>query len=111
MALGHLDAAGGYLTDDELVIKAEIPGFSKDDVSVELKDNTLVLKGERRREAEVKEESYHRMERAYGALQRSFLLPTMVDQEKVKASYKDRVLELRLPKAEAAKAKRIAITG
>jgi len=67
----------------------------------------LRRKGERRREAEVKEESYHRRERSYRAFQRSFLLPTMVDQEKVKAAYKDGVLELRLPKAEAAKAKRL----
>ncbi len=100
-----------YETDDALVIKAELPGFSKEDVSVDLKDNTLVLKGERRRETEVKEESYHRMERTYGGFQRSFLLPTMVDQERVKATYKDGVLELRLPKVEVAKPKRIAIGG
>lgn len=100
-----------YETSDALVLKAEIPGFSKEDVSVELKDHTLILKGERQREAEVKEENYQRLERAYGTFQRSFLLPTTVDQEKVKASYKDGVLELRLPKVEAAKPKRIAISG
>ena len=100
-----------YETNDALVIKAELPGFVKEDVSLEIKDNTLLLKGERRREGEVKEENYHRMERTYGAFQRSFLLPTMVDQEKVKATYKDGVLELRLPKIEAAKPKRIMING
>lgn len=100
-----------YETSDALVLKAEIPGFSKEDVSVELKDHTLILKGERQREAEVKEENYQRLERAYGTFQRSFLLPTTVDQEKVQASYKDGVLELRLPKVEAAKPKRIAISG
>jgi len=100
-----------YDTNDALVLKAELPGFSKEDVSVELKDNTLILKGERKREAEVKEENYHRLERAYGAFQRSFSLPATVDQEKVKANYKDGVLELRLPKVEVAKPKRITIAG
>jgi HSP20 family protein len=59
----------------------------------------------------VKDEQYHRAERAYGAFQRSFVLPAMVDQDKVQATYADGVLELRLPKSEAAKPKRIAITG
>ncbi len=100
-----------YETDDALVLKAELPGFSKEDVGVELKDNTLVLKGERKHEAEVKEENYHRTERAYGAFHPSFLLPTAVEQEKVKATYKDGILELRLPKAAEAKPKRISISG
>jgi HSP20 family protein len=98
-----------YETDDALVLKAELPGFSKDDINIELKDNTLVIKGERKREDEVKEGGYHRTERVYGAFQRSFMLPTTVDQEKVKAAYKDGVLELRLPKVLAAQPKRIAV--
>jgi HSP20 family protein len=100
-----------YETDNALVMKAELPGFSKDDIQIELKDNTLVIRGERKREDEVKEGSFHRMERVYGAFQRSFLLPTTVDQGKVQAVYKDGVLELRLPKVEAAQPKRIAISG
>jgi HSP20 family protein len=100
-----------FETDEALVMKAELPGFSKDDISIEMKENTLVIKGERKREDEVKEGNYHRMERAYGAFQRSFLLPTTVDQEKVRASYKDGVLELRLPKVQAAQPKRIAVTA
>jgi HSP20 family protein len=100
-----------YETDDALVMKAELPGFSKDDISIEMKENTLVIKGERKREDEVKEGSYHRTERVYGAFQRSFLLPTTVDQEKVSAGYKDGVLELRLPKVQAAQPKRIAVTA
>ncbi len=100
-----------YETDTALVMKAELPGFSKDDIQIELKDNTLVIRGERKREDEVKEGSFHRMERVYGAFQRSFLLPTTVDQGKVQAVYKDGVLELRLPKVEAAQPKRIAISG
>ena len=100
-----------YETDDALVMKAELPGFSKDDISIEMKENTLVIRGERKREDEVKEGSYHRSERVYGAFQRSFLLPTTVDQEKVRAAYKDGVLELRLPKVQAAQPKRIAVTA
>ena len=100
-----------YETDDALILKAELPGVSKDDVSIEIHQNTLILRGQRKHEAEVKEENYHRVERAYGSFQRSFMLPTLVDQEHVQATYKDGVLELRLPKSEAAKPKRIAITG
>jgi HSP20 family protein len=100
-----------YETDDALILKAELPGVSKDDVSIEIHQNTLILRGQRKHEAEVKEEHYHRVERAYGTFQRSFMLPTLVDQEHVQATYKDGVLELRLPKSEAAKPKRIAITG
>jgi HSP20 family protein len=100
-----------YETDEAVVLKAELPGVSKEDVTVEVHQNTLILRGQRRHEAEVKEENYHRVERAYGTFQRSFVLPTMVDQEHVQATYKDGVLELRLPKSEAAKPKRIAITS
>jgi HSP20 family protein len=99
-----------YETDDALVLKAELPGFSKDEINIEMKDNTLVIKGERKREDEVKEGSYHRTERVYGTFQRSFMLPTTVDQEKVRAAYKDGVLELRLPKVQAAQPKRIAVS-
>src|SRR5919109_5575877 len=99
-----------FETDEALVMKAELPGFSKDDIGIELKENTLVIKGERKREDDMKEGNYHRVERAYGAFQRSFLLPTTVDQERVQASYKDGILELRLPKVPAAQPKRIAVS-
>lgn len=98
-----------YETDAALVMKAELPGFSKDDIQIELKENALVIRGERKREDEVKEGSFHRTERVYGAFQRSFLLPTTVDQGKVEASYNNGVLELRLPKVEKAQPKRISI--
>jgi len=100
-----------YETDDALVMKAELPGVSKDDVSVDVHQNTLTLRGQRKHETEVKDEHYHRVERTYGTFQRSFVLPTMVDQEKVQATFKDGVLELRLPKLESAKSRRIAING
>jgi HSP20 family protein len=98
-----------YETDDALVLTADLPGVSKDEVSIEIHQNTLMLRGERHPEAAVKDEHYHRRERTYGPFQRSFVLPAMVDQEKVQANYRDGVLELRLPKSEAAKPKRIAI--
>jgi HSP20 family protein len=100
-----------YETDDALILTADLPGVSKDEVSIEVHNNTLILRGERKHDAAVREDSYHRMERAYGPFQRAFVLPTMVDQKHVQATYKDGVLELRLPKSEAAKPRRIAITG
>lgn len=98
-----------YETEDEIVLKAELPGVNKDDVSVEVTDNLLILKGERRAEKEIKEENYHRRERVYGAFQRSFTLPNIVDKEKVRARYKDGVLEITLPKASEAKPKQIKV--
>ena len=98
-----------YETDDALVFQAELPGVSKDAVSIEIHQNTLILRGERKHAAEVPADRYHRSERTYGTFQRSFVLPTVVDQEKVQATYHDGVLELRLPKSEAAKPRRIAI--
>jgi HSP20 family protein len=80
-------------------------------VHVEIHDNVLTIKGARKRESDVKDEQYHRVERAYGAFQRSFRLPVLVDANKVKASFKAGVLELTLPKAEEAKPKRIGITA
>jgi HSP20 family protein len=100
-----------YETDDALVIKAELPGVSKDDVSIDVHENTLTLRGQRKHEAEVKDAQYHRVERTYGSFQRSFTLPSMIDYEKVQATFKDGVLELHLPKSETAKPKRIAING
>ena len=100
-----------YETDDALVLIAELPGVYKDDVSIEVHSNTLLLRGERKPEAAVQDERYYRRECAYGPFQRSFVLPTMVDQDKVQATYHDGILELHLPKSEAAKPKRIAITG
>jgi HSP20 family protein len=99
-----------YEGDEAFTLTAELPGFSKDDVQVEIKDNRLTLRGERKREAEVKEAHYHRVERVYGAFQRSIRLPAMVDADKAEAVFKDGVLKLTLPKAEEAKPKPISIT-
>ena len=98
-----------YETDDAFLLKADLPGFTKDDVTIEMQQNRLIIRGERKRETETKEDQYHRLERAYGRFERAFWLPTTVDAEKIQATFKDGVLELRLPKSEAAKPKRIAI--
>jgi HSP20 family protein len=99
-----------YETDEAFMLKAELPGFSKEDVQIELHDTRLTLRGERQHEADAKEEQYHRRERAYGCFERVFWLPTPVDADKIQATFKDGVLELCLPKSEAAKPKRIPIT-
>jgi HSP20 family protein len=98
-----------YENTDSVVVKAELPGVEKDQISVEVKDGILSLRGERKFEKEVKEESYHRIERAYGSFQRSFSLPVSVDQEKVTAKFKNGVLEVKLPKKEQAKPKQIKV--
>jgi HSP20 family protein len=98
-----------YEKNDSVVVKAELPGVERDQISVEVKDGILSLRGERKFEKEVKEESYHRIERAYGSFQRSFSLPVSVDQEKVTASFKNGVLEVTLPKKEQAKPKQIQV--
>ena len=97
--------------DEAFTLKAELPGFSKDDVQVEIKDNKLTLKGERKRETEVKETQYHRVERVYGTFERSIRLPAVVDADKTEAIFKDGVLKLTLPKADEAKPKAIKITA
>jgi HSP20 family protein len=98
-----------YEKDGTIVLKAELPGIDPKDVDVRVENNILTLKGERRFEAEVKQESYQRVERAYGAFSRSFTLPTVVDTDNIKAEFKDGVLRMSLPKKEEAKPKQISI--
>jgi HSP20 family protein len=100
-----------YDTGDALMVRVELPGIAKDDVHVELHENTLTLRGERKPNPQVKEGQYYRQERLYGPFQRTFTLPTLVDTGKVQAMYRDGLLELKLPKHEAAKPKRITIAG
>ncbi|HVB28475.1 MAG TPA: Hsp20/alpha crystallin family protein [Terriglobia bacterium] len=99
-----------YETDDNLVLKAELPGINPNDVEVRVEDNTLYLKGERKVEKEAKEENLHRVERSYGAFSRTFALPGSIDADKVEAKYKDGVLTLTMPKREEAKPKTIKIS-
>ena len=98
-----------YETAENLILKAELPGLSKNDIDIQVRDNRLTLKGERRHEKEVKEENYLRVERAYGAFQRVFSLPTDIQPDKIHATFKDGVLEVTIPKAEVAKPKQITV--
>jgi HSP20 family protein len=90
-----------YETADALILKAELPGFSREDVNLEIKQHALLLRGSRPREFEVAVEHYHCIERMSGAFQRIFLLPTTIDSEKVTISCQDGLLNVRLPKAGA----------
>jgi HSP20 family protein len=98
-----------YETPDSVVLKAELPGLSTQDIDIQVRDNVLTLKGERRLQKEVKEESYLRLERAYGSFQRAFTLPAAIQADKIRAVFKDGVLEVNIPKAEEAKPKQIKI--
>jgi len=98
-----------YEQDNNIVLKAELPGVDPKDVDIQLENNTLTLRGERKLDKEVKKENYHRVERAYGTFTRSFTLPAVVDQNNIKAEFKDGVLRVTLPKREEAKPKQIQI--
>ena len=98
-----------FETENEIVIKAELPGMASKDIDIKLENNVLVLRGERHFEKEAKNENYHRVERSYGNFSRSFALPAFVDELKVRAEYKDGLLKIMLPKKELAKAKEIKI--
>ena len=99
-----------YETDGEIMVQAELPGVDRKDISLNLEKNVLTLKGERRFEKETKEENYHRIERAYGGFSRSFSIPAIVDEEKIKADYKDGILRIALPKKEQVRPKQIQIS-
>jgi HSP20 family protein len=94
---------------DDIVVKAEIPGMDKDNIEVNLAHHTLTIKGEKKKEEEVKEENYYRSERSYGSFFRTLELPKDVHADKVKATFKNGVLEVRMPKTEEAKAKEIKV--
>ena len=101
-----LDIAEGR---DKFVIKAELPGVKQSDINVCVEGEVLNIEGERKKEQEVKEKKYHRIEIFYGTFSRSLVLPDYVDASKINAAYKDGVLELTLPKKEKAKPKEIKI--
>lgn len=95
---------------DAYLIRAELPGMKREDVNVEFKEEVLTVSGERKYEEPAAGVEYHRSERAFGRFSRSFRLPKTIKQEDIKATYQDGLLEIHVPKADAAKARQIAIT-
>jgi HSP20 family protein len=98
-----------YEEKDDIVVKAELPGIDKNNIEVNITDHMLTIKGEKKKEDEIKEENYYRSERSYGSFIRTLELPKDVHTDKVKASFKDGILEVRLPKTEEAKAKEVKV--
>jgi HSP20 family protein len=98
-------------TKDALVVKLEVPGLDPKDIQIELQENLLTVKGEKKQEKEEKDERYHRVERSYGAFARSVRLPVGVDGSKVSATFKNGLLTVTLPKTPAAKGTTIPIKG
>ncbi len=95
--------------NDQYVLKADLPGLNKDEIQLNFTGNVLEIKGERKEETERKEKGFYHSERRYGSFARVVEFPTEVQTDKAKASYKDGVLELVIPKSEASKPKQIKI--
>ncbi len=98
-----------YEDENNIVIKADLPGMDQKDIEVKVENNTLIIKGEKKFEDEEKKDNYHRIERFYGTFQRAFTLPDTVDVEKIKAAYKNGVLEITIPKKPETKPKQIKV--
>ena len=96
---------------DEFVVTAELPGLTEKDIKITLKENQLVISGEKKVEEETDNETYHCCERSYGKFERAILLPTEIDANKTEARVKDGVLMIKLPKAEKVKPKEITISA
>jgi len=109
---GGLPAAGEispsidvFEEGDDVVVKAELPGMKKEDLSVDFSDGTVTISGEKKQEEKIDQKNYHMIERSYGSFTRSLRMPTEVRADKAKATFKEGVLEIRVPKTEEAKKK------
>jgi HSP20 family protein len=96
-------------TENELILKADLPEVKQEQIDIRVEDGTLTLRGERKFESAANEKGYHRIERSYGAFSRSFTLPDTIDPEQVKATFKDGVLTVTLPKKEISKPRQIKV--
>jgi HSP20 family protein len=96
-------------TEEHFVLRADLPGLAEEDVTIEVEDNVLTVSGERKAEHEATKEGYHRVERAFGSFSRSLTLPEGVDAEAVSANFDRGVLEIRIPKPEQRKPRKISI--
>jgi HSP20 family protein len=98
-------------TEEHFVLRADLPGMSEEDIKIEFEDGTLTVSGERKAEQEDNKQGYYRVERAFGAFSRSLTLPKGIDAEAVTANFDRGVLEIRIPKPEERKPRRIEIGG
>jgi HSP20 family protein len=98
-------------TDDDFVLRADLPGLSENDVNIELEDNVLTISGERKAEHEQRKEGYYRVERAFGSFSRSLTLPEGINPDQVRASFDRGVLEVRIPKPEERKPRKVTISA
>jgi HSP20 family protein len=96
--------------EGDIVVKTELPGMTKDDIEVNITENRITLSGEKKKEEKIEKKDYYRLERSYGSFHRTFDLPAEVQTDKAKASFKNGVLEVRIPKTEEAKEKVKKIT-
>jgi len=96
-------------TEHSYVVRAELPGVNKEDVTITIEDGVLTIAGEKKREEEHKDQSWHRVERSYGSFQRTLSLPKGVDGDKAEAAYKDGILTVELPKHDQAKPKTLKV--
>ena len=97
-------------TDDQVIVRAEIPGMDKKDIDITASDGLLTIKGEKKQEKEEEKEDYRFVERRYGSFSRSLRIPTGVEADKIDASYKDGVLTVKMPKGENARTRKIQIS-
>lgn len=95
--------------NDNYYVRAEIPGIKKEDVKISVRGNAISVSGERKQESETKNKTFHRVERSYGRFRRTVTLPSEIDADTVKATYKDGILTITLPKPESAKPKEIEV--
>jgi len=98
-----------YETENEIILKAEVPDIDQKDINLRVESNNLILEGERKLKEEAKKENYYLVERSYGKFKRSFTLPSTVDTEKISAEYNRGVLKVTLPKKEETRSKQISI--
>lgn len=98
-----------FESNGDVILKAELPGMKKEDIEVTLSEGSITISGEKKKESEIKKKDYYKWESSYGSFCRSFALPADVQGDKVKSTYKNGVLEVRMPKTETAKSKEVKV--
>ena len=98
-----------FESNGDVVLKAELPGIKKEDIDITLSDGSITISGEKKQESEIKKKDYYKWESSYGSFCRSFALPAEIQPGKAKSTYKDGILEVRMPKTEAAKGSEVKV--